>query len=412
MSDHPDGIARRLAAIIESSDDAIVSKDLNGIVQSWNAAAERMFGFTAAEMIGRSIRQIIPDDRQSEEDAVLASIRAGRRVDHFETVRKTRDGRLIPISLTVSPVLAENGTVIGASKIARDISERKQAEELAARIAHRDAFLAQVTLALTQSLDYEQTLRTLAAAATPAIADYCAVDLVNDEGELARLVLVHPDPARAQRAQEVRGEFEDPQTPSSPQTVARTRVPSFIPELTDDMIVAAAQGDRQRIEQMRSLGLVSYMSLPMIVHDRVLGVFTLANAESGRRFSNDDLRLAQDVAARAALSIDNSQSYRQLQNANRLKDEFLATLSHELRTPLNAVLGYARMLQSGAVSPEKVTQALEVIDRNAAALAQIVEDVLDVSRIILGKARLRVQPTDIASVVEDAVATVTPRHRG
>ena len=114
------------------------------------------------------------------------------------------------------------------------------------------------------------------------------------------------------------------------------------------------------------------------------------------------------MAARAALAIDNSQSYLQLQNANRLKDEFLATLSHELRTPLNAVLGYARMLQSGAVSPEKVGQALEVIDRNAASLAQIVEDVLDVSRIILGKARLRVQPTDLASVVEDAVATVAP----
>ena len=407
MSDH-DETARRLAAIIDSSDDAIVSKDLNGIVQSWNAAAERMFGFTAAEMIGRSIRRIIPDDRQSEEDGVLESIRAGRRVDHFETIRKCRDGRLIPISLTVSPVLDSNGTVIGASKIARDISERKQAEELAVRIAQRDAFLAQVTLTLTQSLDFEQTLRTLAAAATPAIADYCAVDVMNGEGELAPLVVVHLDPAKAQLAQSVRSEYEDPQSPSSPKTVALTGVPSFVPELTDEMIVSAAQGDRTRLERMRSLGLVSYMSVPMTVHDRVQGVLTLANAESGRRFTNDDLRLAQDVATRAALAIDNTQSYRQLQNANRLKDEFLATLSHELRTPLNAVLGYARMLQSGAVSPEKVTHSLEVIDRNAASLAQIVEDVLDVSRIILGKARLRVEPTDIASVVEDAVATVAP----
>jgi signal transduction histidine kinase len=120
------------------------------------------------------------------------------------------------------------------------------------------------------------------------------------------------------------------------------------------------------------------------------------------------VRIAQDVATRAALAIEIALSYSQLQSANRLKDEFLATLSHELRTPLNAVLGYARMLQTGAIPPEKVPQALEVIDRNAGSLAQIVEDVLDISRIVLGKARLKVEPTDIAAVVEDAIATVRP----
>ena len=135
---------------------------------------------------------------------------------------------------------------------------------------------------------------------------------------------------------------------------------------------------------------------------------TLATSESGRHFSPDDVRVAQDLATRAAMATETAQSYQQLQSANRLKDEFLATLSHELRTPLNAVLGYARMLQSGAIAEEKVPQALEVIDRNAGALAQIVEDVLDVSRIVLGKARLKVEPTDIAAVVEDAIATVTP----
>jgi signal transduction histidine kinase len=108
------------------------------------------------------------------------------------------------------------------------------------------------------------------------------------------------------------------------------------------------------------------------------------------------------------MAIEIAQSYQQLRSANRLKDEFLATLSHELRTPLNAVLGYARMLQSGAITTEKIPQALEVIDRNATALAQIVEDVLDVSRIVLGKARMRVEPTDVVDVVKDAVATVKP----
>src|SRR5262245_35559878 len=119
-------IAQHFAAIVSSSDDAIISKDLNGIVLSWNRAAERMFGYAPAEVIGRSIRLIIPEDRQDEEDFVLRRIRMGESVTDFETQRVRKDGSVIPISLTVSPILANDGHVIGVSKIARDISERKR----------------------------------------------------------------------------------------------------------------------------------------------------------------------------------------------------------------------------------------------------------------------------------------------
>jgi PAS domain S-box-containing protein len=112
----------RLAAIVDSSEDAIVSKDLNGVVQTWNRAAERMFGYTASEIIGRPISLIIPRERLSEEDEVLARVRSGRSIDHFETVRQRKDGSLLEISLTVSPIKDPDGTVIGASKIARDIT--------------------------------------------------------------------------------------------------------------------------------------------------------------------------------------------------------------------------------------------------------------------------------------------------
>ena len=125
MPHPPDDItARHLAKVVESSDDAIVSKDLNGIIISWNRAAERMFGYTAAEAVGRSIRMIIPADRQAEEDDVLNRIRRGESVTHFETIRQRKDGSMVPISLTVSPIFGDDGRVIGASKIARDISER------------------------------------------------------------------------------------------------------------------------------------------------------------------------------------------------------------------------------------------------------------------------------------------------
>lgn len=235
MSQHSsDEAALRLAAIVESSDDAIVSKDLNGIVTSWNRAAERMFGYTAAEMIGQSIRTVIPDDRQSEEDHVLGQVRQGNKVDHFETIRRRKDGTLFPISLTVSPILSPTGEIVGASKIARDISERKYVEE-----------------------------------------------------ELARLL-------------------------------------------------------------------------------------------------------------------------KATKEASQLKDEFLATLSHELRTPLNAILGYARMVRSGLIATDKQGRAIETIERNATSLTQIVEDVLDVSRIIAGRIRLNVQAVDMPAVVRDALDAV--RH--
>src|SRR5881394_2946261 len=116
---------RHLAKVVESSDDAIVSKDLNGIITSWNRAAERIFGYTAAEAIGKSIRLIIPAERISEEDDVLRQIRAGETVDHLETVRRRKDGQMINVSLTISPLKTESGEIIGASKIARDITDRK-----------------------------------------------------------------------------------------------------------------------------------------------------------------------------------------------------------------------------------------------------------------------------------------------
>jgi PAS domain S-box-containing protein len=132
-----DELRARLAAIVDSSDDAIVSKTLDGVITSWNRAAERLFGYTAAEAIGQHIFLIIPDDRRLEEEDVLARLRRGERVDHFETVRQARDGRRFPVSLTVSPVRDRHGPIIGASKVARDISERANAQELL-RKAHEE----------------------------------------------------------------------------------------------------------------------------------------------------------------------------------------------------------------------------------------------------------------------------------
>jgi PAS domain S-box-containing protein len=214
-----------LAAIVASSDDAIVSKDLNGVIRSWNKAAENMFGYTAEEAIGRPIADlIVPDDRQAEEAEVLSRIRTGLSVERYETVRRRKDGSTLDVSLTVSPIRNRLGQVIGASKIARDITERK------------------------------------------------------------------------------------------------------------------------------------------------------------RLFS-------------------------ELERANRMKDEFLATLSHELRTPLNAMLGYTRVLKERATD-EQMQRAAEVIERNSQTLAQMVSDILDVSAVAAGKIRLEIEVCDLLDVVDAAIAVV------
>jgi len=393
--------ARRLAAIVESSDDAIIGMDLEGVITEWNRAAERMYGYSAAEAIGRSIRIVVPSDRQAEESEVLERIARGEPIKHFETVRCRKDGSRFPASLTLSPILDDAGAVIGASKIARDITERRRAAE-------RSAFLAEVGGMLAGSLEYATTLKAVVNMAVPAIADWCAVDILTEDRKLERLAVAHMDPAKIELARTMRTRYEDPDSPYSVAHVVRTGTPAMVKEITDEMIVAAAHGDQERIAFVRSLGLRSYMVVPLNARGRTVGALTLATSNSGRIYTDDDLRLAQDVAFRAALAVDNARSYADAQAANRLKDEFLATLSHELRTPLNAILGYSRMLQSGMLPADKHAHALHTVHRNATALTQIVEDILDVSRIVAGKIRLNIQPVDLPHVISDAVETLMP----
>jgi PAS domain S-box-containing protein len=392
---------RRLAAIVESSEDGIIGMTLDGIITAWNQGAERMYGYTAAEAVGQSIRLIVPDGRRDEETVVLGRIRRGERVDHFETVRCRKDGTCFPVSLVVSPIRDEAGAVVGASKNARDISELKRGSQ-------RAAFLAEVGTVLAGSLEYLTTLKTVANLAVPSIADWCAVDIMTEERKLERLAVAHVDPAKLELARTIRSRYEDTSSPYSATSVVRTGTPAMLKEVTDDMIVASARGDQERIAVLRSLGLRSYMIVPLTARGRTLGTLTFATAESGRLYNEDDFRFVQDVAYRAALAVDNARAYDDAQAANRLKDEFLATLSHELRTPLNAILGYSRMLQSGMLTEDKHAHALQTVERNATSLTQIVEDILDVSRIISGKIRLNIQPVDLPAVVGNAVETVMP----
>jgi PAS domain S-box-containing protein len=405
---HTERNGARLAAIVESSDDAIIAKDLNGIVTSWNQAAERMFGYTANEAIGQSIRLIIPESHLHEEDTILDRIRRGESVQHFETVRCRKGGSCLPISVTISPIRDKSGTIVGASKIARDISERKRAEELAQRTQREAEFVARVAEVLSGSLDYEARLKDLVELAVPALADWAALDTVEIDGRMRRIAVAHADRGNTELGAEVRRRHEDPITPCNARQVIRTGKGALLPEITDEVIVAAAKGDDKRVGLMRALRLTSCICVPLTANKRAFAALTLATTESGRSYNTEDLHFVEDVASRAALMVDNARAYDALQRASGVKDEFLATLSHELRTPLNAILGYSHMLRAGMLTPDKLPKTFETIERNTMSLAKMVEDILDVSRVVSGKMRLNMQPVELPVVVHDAVATVMP----
>jgi len=348
--------ASHFAAIVESSDDAIVSKDLDGIVVSWNRAAEELFGFSADEMIGRSIRVIIPADRQGEEDRVLSSMRQGKVVDHFETFRLRKDGTLVPISLTVSPIRSKNGEIIGASKIARDLRRTRRLERDALRLAaivdsSDDAIVGKDLNSIVTSWNR----------AAEAMFGFTADEMI---GQSIRLLI--PDDRR-QEEDEVLAKIRRGERVEHYETLRQRKDGTLIP--------------------------VSLTISPILNDDGlVIGASKIARDVSERQRADEERRRLVNIA----------------RDASQLKDEFLATLSHELRTPLNAIVGYLRMMQSGLLSGEKASRAIDTVVRNATSLAQIVEDVLDVSRIVSGKLRLNVQAVELPPLIDEVLDTMRP----
>jgi len=401
---------RRLAAIVESSDDAIISKDLNGIVTSWNIAAERMFGYTAAEMIGRSIRTLIPADRQSEEDLVLAQVRRGDKVDHFDTIRQRKDGTQLPISLTVSPIRDDHGRIVGASKIARDISERRHAEQERARLlamaeqhAATTERLNEVGAIVAGTLDRQEVVQAVTDAATElTTAAFGAFfyNAIDDKGEAYTLCTI------SGVARDAFAKFPMPRnTPVFEPTFRGAGIVR-----SDDITRDPRYGHNPPYHGMPPghLPVRSYLAVPVRHRSgEVVGGLFFGHPDPGR-FTERHEQLVAGIASWAAIGLENAELYVGVQEASRLKDEFLATLSHELRTPLNAILGYARMVKSGIVSPDRMMRAIDTIERNATSLTQIVEDVLDVSRIIAGKMRLNVQQVHLPHLIEGAVEAFAP----
>jgi PAS domain S-box-containing protein len=537
----------RLAAIVESSNDAIVSKTLDGVIRTWNAGAERIFGYTAAEAVGKPITLVVPPERHDEERMILDRLRRGERIEHYQTVRVAKDGRRIDISLSISPIRDADGSIIAASKVGRDITAQKRAEaalreseerlaaeldatrlaeealraterrlrqladampqivwtagpdgqidylnrrwaeftgqpntvgneawgpllhpeearaagerwaacvatgapfEMELRLLDRrqqayrwhllrtvavkdeagrvarwygtatdiheqkraeeaSRYLAEASAALARVVDHESTLQKVANLAVPYFADWSAVDVFED-GRLRRLAVAHQDPEKVRFAHELMRDYPpDPDAPNSVFAVLRTGKPEVVAEITDDLLVRGAR-DERHLGLIRSLGLRSYICVPLIVTGNPFGALTFATAESGRRYTEADVALAIDLAHRAAVAIENTQLYEALRDQDRRKDEFLATLAHELRNPLAPIRNALQILKMPRVDAATAERSRNMMERQVHHLVRMVDDLLDVSRVMRGKIELRRERVELATVVARAVETVQP----
>jgi signal transduction histidine kinase/ActR/RegA family two-component response regulator len=270
----------------------------------------------------------------------------------------------------------------------------------------RAAVLAEISELLGSSLDYERSLPRLARLAVPVLGDLCAIDLLHDDGALHRVASAHVDSTKEALVYEIAHAVVP--------TAVHTRQPVLVSRVTEDDLNALALNP-EHLALVRQLAPKSWIIAPLIAHERVLGALTLAITESTRRYGRADLSFATIVATHTAAVIENARLYREAETAragaeaaNRAKDEFLSTLSHELRNPLNAVHGWATLIERGQLGEAQVRRAVQIIVRNVNAQIRLVDDLLDMARVVSGRMRLVVQPVDLRDLIEDALEAVRP----
>ena len=401
-----------LSTTLRSIGDAVITTDKAGRVTFMNPVAEQLTGWQERDARERPLRAVFrivnEATRQEVESPVEKVLRDGVVVGlaNHTVLLGRQPGQETAIDDSGAPIRDESG-VHGVVLVFRDVTAQKVEEA-------RRTFLVDAAAALASSLDPQVALARLADLLVPRFGDWCAIDIVeNDLAAPRRLAVAHVDPEKVRLARDLGDRYPDgPGGFGGEAEVLRTGRAELHAEITDEMLRRAAQDDEHH-RILTSLNLRSAMIVPLRAREHTLGAITLVHAESGRRYGPGDLTFLEDVARRAAIFIDNARLYESERRAhasaviaNRTKDEFLATISHELRTPLNAILGWARLMAKTPQDEARRTRAIEVIDRNATAMAQLIEDLLDVSRIISGKVRLEIGTVEIERVIHAAADSV------
>ena len=410
----------KLAGIVSLAAEAIVSVDESQRITLFNRSAEIIFGYTAEEVLGRPLEMLIPEQARAVHRAHVAhfgesTVPARRMGERRPIFGRRKDGTQFPAEASISRL--DFGGQRMYTAVLRDVTERKQAEEEKARLLSREmaartvaesaerraTFLAEAGALLDASLDYRATLSHLAQLVVPALATYCVVDVVEATG-LRRVEVEHADPGRRALARELLRFPRDPMRPLATRPSLQTGR-AQLAEVVDDAELRKLAYDADHLEILKLLAPRSYMDVPLVARGNVIGAIIFAtDAASGRRYGPADLGLAEELARRAALSLDNARLYQEAQRATRQREEVLGIVSHDLRTPLSVVSMHTQALEQldGDV-PAAVREAATGLRESVDWLQRMIQDLLDVASIDAGRLRLERREQDPVLLLMHAV---------
>jgi PAS domain S-box-containing protein len=404
------------AHMLDTVEQAVIATDLNGGIIYWNHFAEKLYGWPAVEVLGRNIIEITPSDTSHDQAAeIMSDLRKGRSWSGEMVVRR-KDGTTFPVLITDSPIYDDSGNPVGVVGVSINITERKKAEE-ALHAAEQRAIteyesLLQRLVPLAQALGTARDLLTI----FRALLDFTRASMPC----IGIFIALYDDKRKVRTAAYAWGDGAEVDVMNLPPMSISTDGPNSRAVktgeiiITDDYLAATRGHPRVKVGVDNGLMPQSSMVAPMAVMGRIVGTIDVQSYDLAA-YTKEHVTAMRMAANLAAVAIENvrlfeleSSARANAEASNRLKDEFLATLSHELRTPLTAVLGWLSLLRSGRLDEETRAKALETIERNANAQAQLIEDILDVSRVITGKLRLDVHPFDLEQVIDAAIASVHP----
>lgn len=396
---HTDKRQAMLSAIVESSDHAIISKDLNGIITSWNAGAQKIFGYTEDEIIGNSINLLIPEYRRDEGNDILYKIKNGQKVDHLQTMRIAKNRQEIPISLTISPVKDGSGKIIGASKIARDISEELRSLKAIKQNTENLEMLNSIGKVILEKLDVKVILQRVTDVTTKITgADFGAFfyNSINEEGEEFKLYTLAGASPEA---------FENIGMPRNSPVFDKTFNQREVLR-SDDITKDERYGKNGPHYGMPKghLPVVSYLAVPVVSTDgSIIGSLLFGHQEAGM-FKPEHEDIIGSIASQAAVALDNSKLFEEVKALSAKKDEFIALASHELKTPLTSIKGYLQI--SARSEKEKLGQVfIEKALNQVEKLNTLVTDLLDSSKIVAGKLQFNFETFELQNLILDVIET-------
>jgi PAS domain S-box-containing protein len=365
--------------------------NLGGIL-NWNPGVELCTGFKAEDVMGNNLSMFYMDGEQ----ASLALHFAEKETIYLEEgLKRRKDGTHFRAETTLTALFDEQQNVTGFTVTIKDLAENNRAQA----VQH---FLNQASGLLAESLDYETGLRKLARLSVNSICDLTLIAMRREDGTLGYLSAAHSLP-------EYQAFLEALQSTDIilPESILSTTTPRLLSSVEDSLLISLAASHDQIIF-LKELKLVSGLLVPVVVRKRAIGFFAFFSSERSSGFSETELKSVEELARRTGILIENAKLFQEAQEASRIKDEFLATVSHELRTPMTSILGWSRLLLSADLDEKNRKRAIETIDRNARSQSQIIDDLLDISRIITGKLQLEVKPINLARIIEQAVDSLRP----